>query len=290
MFKKLSNLYFFAILILYSGYSETVYSYSSDEPLVIGIFPRRNAVKTFSSFKPLQIYLSKKLKRKCIIDVSKNFADFWGKVKSGKFDLVHFNQYHYIVSHEKYGYNVILKNKEFGESTITGSIIVRKDSGINSIEDLEGKKVLFGGGKRAMQSYIYARFLIEENGLKREKYITNFAKNPTNAILAVFFKQADAAGSGDKNLQLAVVNDLVGEGVLKYLVRGKQLAHLPWAIHSSVPNELKQSIQTILFNLNNTQEGRTILQAAELDSLELTTDAEYNPHREIVFKVLKEKY
>ena len=290
MIIRRKGLYFFALLLLVSGYSQLIFAYSDDNPITIGLFPRRNAVKTISNFKPLEIYLSKKLKRKVILQVSKDFPSFWARVEQGKFDLVHYNQYHYMVSHKKFGYNVILKNKEMGESTITGSIIVRKDSGINSVKDLVGKKILFGGGPRAMQSYIYARYLLEENGLKQNDYSIHFAKTPINAILATYFKQADAAGSGDKNLQLEVISDLIDVSKLKYLVKGKQLAHLPWAVHKSVPLTMQRSIQTILSDLKNTKKGRDVLRAAELDSFELATDAEYNQHRLIVEKVLGEKY
>ena len=290
MFKILSSLYLFSLLIFYSGYSETVYAYSSDEPLVIGIFPRRNSVKTIIFFKPLEVYLSKKLNRQIQLRTSKDFATFWDGVEKGDYDLVHYNQYHYMISHKKYGYTVIVKNKEFGESTITGSIIVRKDSGIKSVKDLAGKEIIFGGGPKAMQSYIYARYLLESKGLKRNDYIVRFAKNPPNAIIATYLKHAIAAGSGEKVLRLGVVKNAVDISQLKYLVKGKQLAHLPWAVKKDMPKKLQNKIQTILANMVNTSEGRKVLKKAKLDSFVIATDDEYNPHREIVSKVLNEKY
>jgi len=277
-------------LLLCSSYSQLIYAYSAEDPLVIGIFPRRNAIKTIQLFKPLEIYLSKKLKRKVILQTSKNFATFWQGVKNKRYDLVHFNQYHYLVSHKKFGYDVILKNIEFGEATITGSIIVRKDSGINTVKDLKGKSIVFGGGPKAMQSYIYARYLLETNGLTTDDYKVTFAKNPPNAIIATAFKQADAAGSGEKVLRLGVVKKQVDIGELKYLIQGEQLAHLPWAVDSDMPDSLKFKIQSILINLNNTSEGKKILKSAKLDGLERAGDLEYNPHRKIVEYVLKEKY
>ena len=262
----------------------------ADEALSIGVFPRRNATKTISYFKPLELYLSKKLNRKVILKTSKNFTTFWRGVENGEYDLVHFNQYHYMVSHQKFGYEVILKNKELGEATISGSIIVRKDSGINNVKDLAGKSIVFGGGPKAMQSYIYARYLLESKGLNRNDYSIRFAKNPPNAIIATFLKQAAAAGSGDKVLQLGVVTNSVDISQLKYLVKGEQHAHLPWAVSKAMPSKLKHRIQSILANMKNTVEGQKVLNSAKLDSLELATDEEYNPHRLIVEKVLGEKY
>lgn len=290
MNRKLSSIYSFILLILFSSYSHTIFAYSKSEPLIIGIFPRRNSVKTIRLFKPLENFLSKKLNRKVVLKTSKNFTSFWQGVKRGEYDLVHFNQYHYIVSRKKYGYEVILKNKEFGEATITGSIIVRKDSGINSVQDLVGRSIVFGGGPKAMQSYIYARYLLESNGLSSQDYTAHFAKNPPNAIIATYLKQADAAGSGEKILRLEVVKNSVEVSKLKYLVVGNQYAHLPWAVSKDMPSKIKNKLQSLLVNLKNTIEGIKILKAAKLDSLEIATDAEYDPHRRIVEKVLSEKY
>ncbi|MBL1278219.1 MAG: PhnD/SsuA/transferrin family substrate-binding protein [Ectothiorhodospiraceae bacterium] len=229
-----------SVAIAQQKYKTTVAASNSEKTLTLGIFPRRNALATIKLFTPLTRYLSEKLDRNVKLVVSKDFSTFWENVSLKKYDIVHFNQYHYVVSHKNYGYEVILKNVEFGEATIAGSIIVRKDSGINSVMDLKGKKVVFGGGPKTMQSYIIARYLLEQGsleqgGLKHSDYIEDFAKNPPNAIFSAFYKQSDAAGSGDKVLHLKVVTKRTDSTKMKYLMRGEQLPHLPWAVHTSLP-------------------------------------------------------
>jgi len=280
----------FLTSLFFTTYSQCIFAYSPEKSLVIGIFPRRNSVKTMSLFNPLKFYLEKKLNQKVIIKTSKDFPSFWRGVEKGEYDIVHYNQYHYMISRKNFGYEVIVKNKEFGEATISGSIIVRKDSGINNVKDLQGKKIIFGGGPKAMQSYIYAKYLLEENGLGAYDYVSLFAKNPPNAIIGTYLKQASAAGSGDKVLRLGVVKNMIDTSELKILVKGEQLAHLPWAVHKKLPDELKNTIQSLLANLKNSEVGRDILKSARLDSLEIATDDEYNPHRRIVKKVLGESY
>lgn len=265
-------------------------SQSAQKPLVVGIFPRRNAKITMKLFRPLGEYLSKKLGREVKIVTSKNFKTFWKGVLKQQYDVVHYNQYHYVVSHQKYGYQVILKNEEMGNDTITGSIIVRKDSGIKSISDLKGKKVVFGGGKRAMQSYIVARYLLEQGGLQWGEYEADFAKNPPSAIKAAFFKQADAAGAGDVVLQLNVVKKKVDTEQLQYLARGERLPHLTWAVKNEMPPTLRDEIQTTLKELKHYPEGQALLRNMRLTSLNVATDEEFNRHREIIKAVLDEQY
>ena len=122
--------------IMQTSYAEPVYGSAqknTQTALILGIFPRREKALTQELFTPIATYLSEKLGREVRVDTSNNFTTFWQKVTQKKFDIVHFNQLHYILSHDWYDYDVILKNGEFGESTIAGSILVRKDSGITSV-------------------------------------------------------------------------------------------------------------------------------------------------------------
>ncbi len=254
----------------------------SKTPLTMGIFPRRNAKMTMKLFRPLQKHLSQALKQEIRLVTAKNFKTFWQGVKQQKYDLVHYNQYHYIVSQKKYGYQVLLRNEEFGEDTIAGALMVRTDSGIDTIADLKGKKIIFGGGPKAMQSYIVATYLLRQGGLQAGDYIEDFAKNPPNAILTAFYGQAAAAGAGDKVLDLKVVKQQIDSSKMKMLARAPQLPHLPWAVKADMAPELRDKIQTLLLQLKNDDQGQKILKNARLSGFQAAKDADYDPHREII--------
>ncbi len=266
------------------------YAVATEKPIVVGIFPRRNASLTFTLFKPMTEYLSRALGREVKLVTPKDFATFWKDVADKKFDLVHYNQYHYVESHQKYGYEVILKNSEFGKNTIRGSIIVRKDSGLKSISDLKGKKIVFGGGPRAMQSYITATYLLREGGLKKGDYLESFANNPPNALLSTYFKKTDAAGSGDVVLSLPNVKKMIKTEELTFLGRSEAYAHLPWAVKGDLSAALKNKIQSTLQGLKNSAEGKTVLKSAKLTGLEIAKDSEFDPHRKIIKAVTGESY
>ena len=259
-------------------------------PLILGIFPRRNVKLTYRLFTPLAQYLSEQLGREVVLETSKSFKDFWRKVKQQRYDIVHFNQYHYIISHQYYGYEVFAVNKELGKTTISGSLIVRKDSGINKITDLKGKTVLFGGGRRAMQSYISATWLLRRGGLKAGDYTEKFAVNPPNTVISTYFKRADASGSGDVVMQLDNVRQRIDISELKYLAKTKPMIHLPWAFHKTLPQELKDKIKKTLTGLVSSAEGKQILKQANLNALVAATDADFNDHRKIVKDVYGDDY
>ncbi len=264
--------------------------HSHEGELLFGVFPRRNAADTIASFEPMARYLSEQLGRPVHLVTSMDFAAFWHNIETHRYDIVHLNQYHYVKSHSLSGYQAILKNEENGESTIAASIVVRKDSELEKLTDLKGKKIIFGGGPTAMQSYIGASYLLRQAGLDSRDYKTLFARNPPNAILASYYRQADAAGTGDKVLDFTLFNNAIDRQQLKYLARGRQLPHLPWAVSPDLPESLGRRIQALLAGLDQTAAGRKILASAHLTGLRIAHDSEYNQHRLIIRKVLDEDY
>jgi len=261
-----------------------------EDPLTLGIFPRRNAIDTNLMYMPLVKYLSHKINRDVKLLTFKDFPTFWKQIHTKRFDITHFNQYHYVKAHKELGYEAIVVNEEFGESTITGSIIVRKDSNINSVQDLKGKHIVFGGGLMAMQSYIYASYLLMQHGLNKGDYTFTTARTPPNAILATFYKQAAAGGVGDKVLKLRSVTSIIDTDQLRFLVKGKQYPHLPWAVRSEMPAALKQQITELLIGLKDTPTGQRILNKGNLTGFARAHDEDFDPHRKIIYKVLDKQY
>ena len=279
-----------AVLACCLGVILTPFNLYAEEPLTIGIFPRRSATTTLELFTPLVDYLSNKLNRKVVLATAPDFASFWNKVANREYDLVHYNQYHYLRSRKMFGYRVILRNEEFGRSAFAGALVARKDSGVDDVADLKGKKIVFGGGRMAMISYIVATDLLREGGLGEGDYLTQFALTPPKACIATYYRQAAAAGAGDGILQLPSVAKQIDTDEMTLIAISKPLAHLPWAVSGRISQQLADQIQTTLAHMNQQGRGKQILANAGLTGLVVTSDSDYNPHREIVQRVLGEQY
>lgn len=268
-----------------------VTSFPAVADLTVGVFPRRSAVITVKSFKPLVNHLSQALDEKVTLEVSKSFPAFWKNVQEGKYDIVHYNQYHYVKSHAEYGHIPIVTNEEQGVDIVAGMLSVRKDSGINKVEDLRGKKVLFGGGKMAMSSYISATAILKKHGLIEGKdYTAAFAKNPPSAIVGVYNKAADAAGSGDIVLKIESVTSKIDIEQMRVLAKSDSYTHLVWAVSNDVPADKVEKITSAMISLADSNEGKAILKAARVTGFRKTDDSQFTKVREVVEYAIGEKY
>ena len=260
------------------------------ETIKLGIFPRRRANVTAKMFQPLVQSLSEELNIAITLETTHDFASFWEKVAKQEYDIVHFNQYHYIKSNANYGYQVIVQNVELGYDKIAGALLVRRDSQINSVQDLKGKKIVFGGGRGAMQAYIAATYLLRQAGLNKGDYFEQFALNPPKACIATYYRQAAAAGAGNYVLDLPNVKKQINVDEMKYLAVSELMAHLPWAVKQSMPSEQATKIKDAMINLINSENGKKILQSAHITKFQSVTDHEYDAHREIIKNVLQEDF
>jgi phosphonate transport system substrate-binding protein len=256
---------------------------AADSALSLGIFPRYKATETVTMFKPLADYLSERLGRPVSLTTSKDFDSFWQGVSEQRYDIVHYNQYHYILSARSY--QVIAQQQEFGKKAVGGALYVRKDSGITELSQLRGRTIIFGGGRDAMLSYIAPRFLLMQAGLKEADFKSEFAVNPPNALLALFYKQADAAGGGDILIDLPVVRNAINAQELHILSATEPLLFLPWAVKRSMPAKLREAIQSLMIGLENDEAGRSALNAAKATGMGKAEDRDYNPHRKMTAAV-----
>ncbi len=257
---------------------------AEQDPLKLGVLPRRNPSLTTELFTPLVEYLSRELQREVQLVTSRDFDTFQQDVKASRFDIVHYNQFHYVRSSDQY--RVIAHNEEFGRGTVAGALYVKKDSGITSVEQLRGKKIIFGGGTDAMMSYVLPRYLLFQAGLHPGDYEEVFAKSPPNSLIALYYGEAEASGAGDILIDLKVVKDSVDTSELTHLAMTEQLLHLPWAVHRSMPEALAVRIQSLLAGLKTTPEGQAILERAQMTGIGLADDSSYDPHRRIVDLVM----
>lgn len=255
------------------------------DPLILGIFPRRDAVTTAKLFRPLANYLEKTLERPVELEMSADFDAFLTHLEERRYDLVHLNPYDYISIHDRLKYDALVQNEEFGEKTIKGAIYVHRDSGIQRLEQLRGKRILFGGGPRAMMSYIVPTYLLRQAGLEQGDYQESYAINPPNAVLAIYLKQADAAGAGEVVRRLPIVTSKIDVNQLDVIASSEPLPHLPWAVKRELPDSLKQRIRELLIGLKDTDEGRKILKQARLSAFNPVQDSDYDVHRQIVDSV-----
>lgn len=276
-------------VLLLLGLSPSV-TIPADNTLILGVFPRRNPSEMTEMFAPLADYLSHQLGQPVKIETMPDFNSFWDAVAAKRYHLVHYNQYHYVRSHKQLGYQLVAMNEEQGKSQLAGVIMVRSDSGIRSLADLRGRIIVFGGNKHAMNSYVTPTYLLRQAGLKAGDYQEEFATNPPNVALSVFFKRHIAGGIGDIVSDTPFVREKVDVSKLMVIAKSPPVPHLPWAVRGDIPVPLRVRIQQALLEVKQSPDAARILKAAALSGIVAAEDSQYDYVRKVIATVMGEHY
>ena len=175
-------------------------------PIRLGYMNCNSEVETQKRFRPLTAYLEQQLGRP-FEAVPVDTQDFEPRFAAGDFTFTHGNSLLYIILRENYDLQLIATEQrgQFGART-AGSIIVRRDSPIKSLEDLKGKRMLFGP-QLAPTGYLAQYDLMLQAGFDPEVELDYYAiphgaYKHEKVIYGVYFGDYDVAAAPSLDLEL----------------------------------------------------------------------------------------
>ncbi len=178
-----------AVIVLTTLFFTLSLAFSAQAIIKIGVLAKRGAPKAMKKWSATASYLSEKLGDKVVI-VPLKFTAIEPMVKNSKIDFLLANSAFYVGMEKEYQAKAIatLINSRQGKAlkTFGGVILTTKDSPINSLKDIKGKKFMlvkfssFGGGHMAWRLFL-------DNGINPKTDFASFieGKKHDNVVLAV---------------------------------------------------------------------------------------------------------
>lgn len=259
----------------------------SQEKLILGIHPYLPSTELIDRFTPLANYLSIKIEKSVVIDISKDYKDHIDKVGKDKLDIAFMGPVSYVKMVQRYGKKPILCRLEVdGKPTFRGAIVVPKGSKIKSLTDLKGKRVAFVEPESTM-GYIVPLYMLLNAGVKlRDLSDYKFLYNHHNVALSVLAGDFDAG---------AIKEDVFYE----YEKRG--LVALSWSPSISehlfvarmgIPKETINRLRDVLVQLKDDKEGLGIIKKIQgnLTGFVSATERDYENLRIIYRRLQKAGY
>jgi phosphonate transport system substrate-binding protein len=177
---------------------------SGNDKLVMGFVPSQDSENIASSVEPLADRLSEELGVEVEGKVMTNFNSLVEAMGSNQVQIGFIPAFGYVLAHEQYDVEVILKSVRHGEGSYKAQYVVREDSGIDNLEDLKGKVWTFAD-KGSTSGYLFpAKQLMDKfNYDSASDLETDFFSNLTQAgghdtaALSVLNGDADVATTFD---------------------------------------------------------------------------------------------
>lgn len=167
-------------------------SVAQKEEYVFGVHPLHNPQQLQIIYSPLMDFLNTHIQEVTFrLEASRNYAAYEEKLYAGKFQFALPNPYQTILAEDK-GYKIFGKMGD--DENFRGLILVRKDSGINQITDLKGKKISYPA-PTALAATMLPQHFIHTHGLDVNKETESlYVGSQESSIMNVYLKQV-AAGA-----------------------------------------------------------------------------------------------
>jgi len=219
------------------------------------------------------------------IEASRDYRAYEQKFRAREAEILMPNPWQTIEA-MKVGYQVIAM---WGDAKdFKGLIIVRKDAGIKTPDDLRGKVVSYPS-PTAMAAAIMPQYFLHSQGIDINKDIQNkYVGSQESSIMNVYMGDSAAGGTWPPPWRLFQREHPDKAAELTVAWKTPSLVNNSVMVRDDVPPALRNEIRQAFLNLYRTPEGRTILSKMETSRFYAADDASYDAVRQYVTRFEKE--
>ncbi len=231
--------------------------------LTLGVFPYLSPNQMVEQLAPLVKRIQQALGKEIIMVSAPDFMSYVERTAKGEYDLVVTAPHMGRLAQKRDGWQLVVMS---GQQTAT-VILVRKDSGILSLEDLRGKRLSVGNWRSV--TYLLAEEALAKKGLTLGKDV-EVVETATfsNVVQSVFLKEVDAGATPTLLWDKWVHVNEEQHRQLREIFRAQKPA--PPSFLVMVPPKTDQAtilrLRESLLSFKETPEGKEFLQKSQYES------------------------
>lgn len=247
------------------------------DTLTFGIVPQQSAQKLARLWTPVTQYLSEKTGHEIRFATAKNIPTFEKRVLAGQYDIAYMNPYHFTVFNQKPGYRAIARQKD---KQIKGIMVVRKDSPITDLAQLDGEKLAFPSPAAFAASVVPRANLDQKQIQFSPKYVSSHDSVYLN-VAKGFFPAGGGVVRTFNNTDPAVRDQLkilwTTDGYTPHAV----------AVAPDVSSDTAQQVQQALLAMADDPQGAELLKAINFKAFTPAQDSDWDDVRDLNITLLE---
>lgn len=250
------------------------------------VHPLHNPNKLMQTYQPLIDYLNSQVKgARFSLEASRDYTTFEKKYLDRKPEFLLPNPWQTLQA-MKTGYHVIAMAGN--PRDFKGLFVVKKNSGILTPQDLRGKAVSYPAST-ALAACIMPQYFLHCSGINVLTDIENrYVGSQESSIMNVYLGQT-AAGATWPPPWRAFQKDHPNEAAtLTVIWETEPLVNNSVMIRNDVPDEIQKQVQKQLIILQETEQGKLILEAMETARFIPASDKDYDIVRNYVERFERE--
>lgn len=253
-----------------------LYGQVQAQPLTIGIVPQQSATVLAANWSPILQYLKERTDVELHFATAADIPTFERRLLAGEYDIAYMNPYHFTFFNKHRGFSAMVRR---GDASIQGIIVVRKDSEIQSLLQLDGQKLAFPS-PAAFAASVVPRAEIAKQGINIEPVYVSSHDSVYLNVLKGFF----VAGGGIGRT-LNATNPQVNEQ-LRVLWKTKPYTPHAIAAHPRVDSVAVTKLTEALVEMADDAEGKALLEPLKIARWQASENADWDDVRSLGITLL----
>ena len=255
---------------------------ATNEPAAyrFAVHPLHNPQRLAEVYGPIVAYLNGRLGGPVLkLEASRSYESFEATLYGRGYEFALPNPVQALRSLRD-GYRIF--GKMGGDESFRGLILVRRDSGIQRVEQLKGKVVSFPA-PTALAACMLPLWYLHTHGLDANREIRRlYTGSQESAIMSVYLGQAAAAATWPVPWEAFTRRRPEVAAALEVRWQTEPLVNNALVARDDVPPALVARVGALLFAMHQTPEGARLLAEVPIPSFEPATAANYAPVRDFL--------
>ncbi len=270
-----------------SGTEEAENIGTEDNPVVMALVPSADTAKLVQDGEKLAELLEKETGLVFEVQVPASYTAVVQAMGAGNVDVGWLSSLPYVLAHEQYGVEVILRTVRENTDKYWSVIIAKNDSGIESIADLEGKNFAYGDPV-STSGAIYPKHLIRSEGHDPDEFFgeVTFAGSHDRVVMLVYNGSVDAGAifggvhNDARQKVLETIPSIMDE--TKIIAKSVSIPNDTVSVRKGLPEEITEKIAEGLKNIAKSDQGRlTLSQMYGIEGFVDAEDSDYDSVRKV---------
>ena len=260
---------------------------TAENPIKMAMVPSLETRKLVVSGEKLRQLMEKETGLKYEVSVPTSYTAVITAMGAGTVDVGWLSPIPYVIAHDRYGVEVVLRTVRDKSDKYWSVIITRNDSGINKLADLKGKKFAYGDAA-STSGTIYPKHLIRTSGYDPETFFSNviYAGAHDRVVMAVYNKQVDAGAiyggvrTDAREMVMNTMPDVMKQ--TKVIAKSAEIPNDTVSIRKGLPPAIAKKITDGLMTLSKSKKGKkAIFDLYGIDGFVPAKDKDYDSVRKV---------
>jgi phosphonate transport system substrate-binding protein len=234
--------------------------------LTVAIVPQYSPEQIYRAWLPVLNEITKLTGINFTVKLYDSIPEFEAAFLKGEPDFIYLNPYHAVMAHKAAGYEPIIRD---ANQRLSGILVVRKDSPVTSINQLDGATLAFPA-PNAFGASLYMRALLTENA--KIHFTPNYVQTHSNVYRQVIAGRVSAGGGIQQTFDKEPIDV---QEQLRIIYSTPEAYPHPLSLHPRIQEKIRDKLQQAFIKLGTQPVFESLLKDIQIPT---PSKAEYNEY------------